>query len=334
MTPGDDQEWLQWRREGITASDIAMAVSGRYGGAIRVVADKLGEHQRGEYTAQMERGHRWEDRIASGVELLTGLHVVGEQTWAQHGQRPEFRATLDGMAAPIQGPTIDDVTHLLEIKTRGINVKPAWDYWKPQTQWQMLVTGIDAAILAELVINDDEEFGDGIVFPDLRLHLVEADPVYQAELIDLADKLLAHVAAGTYPEPQHAGELDEVKALTLTVDPKADVVDLTDLADVVEEYHRLKAAAKAIEEPLKLAEAKIRTAIGDATKGTTATHTVGITKPRRVLTSEAEAALLKVRPDLAKTVLDKDRAKAEAKAIYEAAQQPLGARIITVKELT
>ena len=63
-----DQEWHGWRGKGITASDIARAVSGRYGGRFGVVADKLGLGEKQEPNERMARGLAWEDRIAGAVE--------------------------------------------------------------------------------------------------------------------------------------------------------------------------------------------------------------------------------------------------------------------------
>ena len=334
--PDEDQAWLEWRRGGITASDIAAAASGRYGGAYGVVATKLGLLPPKEYTPRMARGHAWEDRIASAAEILTGLHIVGEQTWCQHKDRPEWRATIDGFAAPIEAPTIDDVTHVLEIKTRGIEVRPAWDYWASQIQWQMLVTGVDRAILAELVIDDAQGFDGGIVTPDLRLHLIEADPMAQADLASLADRLAAHVADGTLPDPDDPSHLDIVKSVTATVDEDAETVDLTDLADVVERFDELKAAISTATAEQKLLEARIRAAVGEATTGRTDRYTVSVSRPTKVRTDAGNAAFLAAHPDLAKPVeIDTARARKEAKADFDAIpREAIGARKITTKENT
>ena len=334
--PDEDQAWIEWRRGGITASDIAAAHSGRYGGAYGVIATKLGKLPPQEYTARMARGHAWEDRIATAVEVLTGLHVVGEQTWCEHQHRNEWRATVDGFAAPIPEPTIDQVTHLLEIKTRGIEVRPAWDYWGPQVQWQMLVAGIGAAILAELVIDDGQGFDGGIVTPDLRLHLIEADPMMQRDLVDLAERLAGHLADGTLPDPDDGSQLDAVKATTLVVDESADTVDLSDLADEVARYDELRTALADAEAEKKLLEARIRAAIGEATKGTTDRHTVSVSRPTKVRTDAGNAAFLAAHPDLAKPVeIDTARARKEAKADFDAIpRDAIGARRLNIKEHT
>lgn len=323
-----ETEWHAWRAAGITASDIARAASGRYGGACGVVADKLGIGEPVEENERMARGHLLEDRIATATEALLGLHIVGEQAWCQHQHNALWRATLDGMAAPVPTPTLDDVTHVVETKTRAPEVRPAWDYWNPQVQWQMLVTGIPAAVLAECVVED----GDEPRVVALKLHLVEADELTQSGLADLAEELWAHIQAGTLPEPTAPGELDVVKNVLSTVDADAETVDLSEMADDVARLAEIKAAMKTGKEQAELIEARIRHAVGHATHGTTPTHKVTIARPRMVLTDDGAEALIKGRPDLAKTVLDVDKAKAEAKGLYEAARKPIGARVLTIKE--
>lgn len=323
--------WLAWRKGGITASDIAMAVSGRYGGAYAVVARKLDLLPAQEQTDAMRRGLEFEERIQTAAEVLWGLRIVGEQTLIQHQYRPEFRATLDGMAVPhgIEEPTIDDVTHGVEVKTRGENVPAAWDYWKPQTQWQMLCSGLPRTLLAEAVCGSDDEGEDTIVA--LKLHVEEADADYQALLVEIADDLLRRIAEHDLPEPD-AGALELVKQVTADVADTTEVVDLSELADDVARLGDVKQAMKLAKVEVDTIEARIRSAIGSNTDGETDTHIVKVSRPRQVLTDAGAAKLLAERPDLAKPAVDTDRAKAEAKALYESLREPVGARALTIKE--
>lgn len=321
----EDADWLEWRRQGITASDIARAASGRYGGAYAVVAEKQGKIEPQPFNARMARGQRLEVPVTTAAETLLGLHIVGEQLQMQHREKPHWRATLDGLAASIAEPTLDDCTHVVEVKTRALEVKAAWDYWTPQMQWQMLVSGIPAAMLVEAVVVDEDRICA------LRLHEVQSDPLAQVVLIDIADDLWQHLQAGTLPDPD-ARALDAVKAATLTVDPDAEVVDLSHLADDLARYATLRAAVKASEDERDELEARIRDAVGSATKGAADGYEVTVARPRRVLTADGEARILADRPDLGRLTLDKARARREAKDAYDAATEPVGARVLTVKE--
>ena len=330
-----DADWHAWRRGAdlvdgcaITASNIARAASGMYGGAYGVVAEHLGLIEREGTNEAMERGHRLEPTVTTAAEVLTGLHIVGEQTWCQHPEHPEWRATVDGFASPSPAPTIDDCTHVVEVKTRNAVRHPPWDYWNAQVQWQMLVTGIPDALLAEAVYDDAEERVRA-----LRLHLIPADELAQIDLMDLAEFLLGHMRAGTTPDPD-AGALDLVKAATHVADPDAAVVDLTDHAADVARLAELRQSIKADEAAAKEIEARIRNLVGEATRGVCDGWELTISKPRRTLTPDGERALLEAHPGLGKTVLDRDLAKAQAKAEYEAALSPVGARSLTIKEKT
>ena len=62
----DEDRWLDWRKGGITATDVADAAQGTYGGAYGVVARKLGLITVEQNNA-MRRGHIWQPRIADAV---------------------------------------------------------------------------------------------------------------------------------------------------------------------------------------------------------------------------------------------------------------------------
>lgn len=336
MSAVDEAQWHAWRAGAdlpdgcaVTASAIARAASGRYGGAYSVVAEHLGLVGRTGSNERIARGHALEVRVTTAAEQLTGLHIVGEQTMAQHPQRPELRATLDGMAAPVAAPTIDDVSHIVEVKTRGADVRPAFDYWNPQIQFQMLVTGIPKALLAEAIVRDTDE---GPVVIGLRLHEIEADELTQLSLLDLADELLAHMRAGTLPTPD-AGALDVVKSVMHETVADADTVDLSPVADEVRRLGEIRSAERAAKKEADGIEARLRDAIGHATHGVCPGFKVTVSRPRMVVTPDAEAELLAAHPELAKTVLDRDLAKKTARSLYEEARQPVGARTLTVKEV-
>ncbi len=327
MSATDETAWLEWRRAGITATEVADAANGTYGGAYAVVGRKLGIVPAPDVNDAMTRGHRWQPRIADAVHHLTGLYVVGEETWCEHSIHPAWRATVDGFLAPTPEATLDDVVGVIEVKTRGLYVHPPRARWEDQVQWQMLVTGTTYAVIAEAAIDDTDD-----TLHSLHLTRLTADPLRQAILQDVAEDMLAHIAAGTMPDPDTPSALPVVKSATGNADPDADEVDLTDLADDVRRFGDIKAAVKAVTDERDTIEARLRARIGDATRGTCDGFTVSVSKPALVLTGDAEAELLEARPDLGRTVLDRDKAKAEAPELYEASRRAAGARRITIKQ--
>jgi len=324
----DEQDaWLQWRREGITATEVADAWCGTYGGAYTVVARKLDKLPAVEQTTAMDRGHRWQETIADAVHALTGLYVVGEETWCEHVDQRRYRATVDGFLAPVPDCGIEDVTAVLEIKTTGVAVRHNLDRTIAQVQWQMLVTGIDRGVIAIATIDDTDDTCTG-----MRIVRIEADTMVQTQLVDTADGLLAHIDAGTLPAPDTADALETVKVVHAEVDPDPEVVDLAPIVDIVVELHDVKAQIRSLTARANLMEATVRENVGDQTVGKTDGWRVNISRPTLTLTAEAEAQILEQRPDLGKVVLDRDKAKAEAPDLYESHRQPVGARRLTIKQ--
>lgn len=320
----DDPEWLAWRRAGITATDVADAYAGTYGGIYSVVARKLGLEVV-EHNAEMQRGHDWQPVIADAVHTLTGMYVVGEETWCAHADDDRWRATVDGFLAEAAEVSADDVAAVLEVKTRGVGTRPNRDRWHTQTQWQLHVTGLSRALLAEATIDDDAN-----ECRNVRLEWVEADPDVQAQLVDLAEVIYAHVQSGTLPEPDSPSALDSVKAVHAAADVDADAVDLSDLAEDIARFDEIKAAVKAVSDERDLLEARIRDAIGEATKGHLDGWRISLSQPARKLTRDAEAELLDTHPEYATAVLDRTRVKAEDPELYEAFTRPVGPRRLTI----
>lgn len=320
----DDPAWLQWRAEGVTATDVADARAGTYGGSYSVVARKLGLEVV-EQNAEMQRGHDWQPVIADAVHTLTGWYVVGEEAWCAHIDDDRWRATVDGFLAEQAEVSIDDVQAVLEIKTTGVGVRPNRDRWHSQMQWQMWVTGCSRALLAEARIDDE-------VNECRRVHLewVDADSDEQAQLVDLAETIYAHVQAGTLPDPDTPSALPSVKQVYGSADTDADAVDLTELAEDVARFDEIKAALKAVSDEKDLLEARIRNTLGEATKGQLDGFRVSLSQPARKLTAAAEAELLAAHPEYAMPALDRKRVKTEDPDLYEAFTRPVGARRLTV----
>lgn len=322
----NDDAWLQWRTEGITATDVADAANGTYGGAYRVLARKQGRIQT-ETSVAMERGHRWQPKIADAVAALTEVFVVGEETWCEHSVDTRWRATVDGFIAPVPEATLADVTGVIEIKTYGTNVKPHLARWDDQMQWQMLVTGLDRALLAAAKIDDDTDTVMSMWFRE-----VEADAMRQMFLMSIAEGLWRHVEEGTLPEPESPAALEVVKEVYSDADTGADTVDLSALEADLERFAAIKAALKEVKDEHDLLEARIRDAIGSATRGHTDRFTVSVSAPRMVLTEAGEAELLAAHPEFGVVKLDRAAVKKADKELYDSFTAPVGARILTIRE--
>lgn len=329
LAQSDERAWLDWRRHGITATDVADAANGSYGGAYGVVARKLGLVTVEQNNA-MQRGHLWQPRIADAVNALTGLHVVGEEMWCVHRDDDIVRATVDGFLAEWADATPDDLLGVLEVKTTGIGVRPNYDRWLDQVQWQLLAAGLDQALIAHAVIEDAPDPEDSTPV-SLKLTEVSADPVRQHHLRNIAGRLWDHVTAGTLPDPDDTS-LELVKEVWSDADPEADDVDLSELDNDIERLLQIKAAQKLVKAEHDEIEARIRHAVGEALAGESGRYRVSVSNPTKVLTADAEAELVAAHPEYRVTSLDRSQFKKDHKDIYEASTRPVGARRLTIKE--
>lgn len=358
------------RRGTIGGSDIAKAATGRYGGAVAVVAEKLGIDPAGGRIRPdlADRGHRWEHSIADGVHAHTGLYVGAEQVWARHPRNERYTVTPDGLLFDNPAPAIDQAVAGLEGKTRGAYAPWPWDYYSTQSQWGMYVTGLGRWLIAVATIDTEYDPATGHLAPemitDVRYRWQYADEARQAALVELADRLLEHVDRGTLPDPDSPGALPYVKAANAeagegcpncgtagTVDDEPCVlcggdgrldvdVDIDDLADLIGRHEALKAAAKAAADELEISEARIRARMGKATEAhtTDGRWRVRCGAPVRRFTDTSAADFVDLygddHPDLLRTELDRTAAKAAMPDEYDALRIATTDRRLTIKDLT
>lgn len=322
-----EDEWLAWRLAGVTASDIAAAVTGSYGGLYGVVAKKRGLYIDDRNIAQKDRGHRWEPAVTAAVEALTGLWVCGEQIGIEHDRDPRWKATPDGLLSTEQyEPTGATLEALLEVKSTGVGQPAKWDYYQAQVEWSLMVSGLPRALIALATIDDSDD-----TIRDLRFRWVDADHWTAEAYVEIAETIWQHVEDGTLPDPDGAEALDIVKAVTSRADAAVDAVDLTDLEDTISVRDEWKAEKARLEKAIDHADAIIRARLGPATKGRTAGGwKVSLSEPAKILTDGGKAWLLEQRPDCGVLELDRRRLEADDPDLVEKAKERAGARTLRV----
>ena len=322
----DVDSWLEWRRNGVGASDVAAAAIGLYGGIYGAVASKHG-HTSTWNQDRKDVGHAWEDRIADAVHTLTGYWVVGEQQLCEHPDQPHRRATVDGfLAATPEIFDMADVHSLLELKVRHPNAgqdNPR-AYRLAQVQYQMHVTGMTRALVAVATVDS----ADTLV--SLELEWVDADSERQLFLADLADRIWRHVQDGTYPNPDTPESLEYVKARFADTDDDDEPVDLEDIVDLIARHKELKTAVKAADDETRIVEARIREALGQRRRGVAPGWGVTLSAPTRVLTDTAADAFLQVHPECGRTVIDRKKAETVDKPLLDELKEPVGARVLRI----
>jgi predicted phage-related endonuclease len=183
-------------------------------------------------------------------------------------------------------------------------------------------------MVAHAVIDDTD---DSIV--SLRFTEVHADRMHQELLEELATEMLAHVRAGSLPDPDDGSALEVVKSVWADVDDTVDTANLDDLSDELQRLADLSAAIKHAQAEKDAIEAVVRHRIGAGTTGTAPHFKVTVSRPAMVLPAAVERQLAEDHPEYTKRVLDRDLIKKDAPELYEASRQATGARRLTVKHL-
>jgi predicted phage-related endonuclease len=174
--------WLEARRLGVTATQVARAASGP-GGFEQAVQD-----YRTEFVEQdnpyMAFGRVWEAPISMFVKEHTG--VMPNEWLISSAVSDHYLATPDGLS----------LNHevISEIKTTGKD----WDplklpiQYRRQVQWQLHVTGAKMCVFAWMLRGERA----GLFVPEWfepRIHEIERDEEMIASLVKVADDLWEEV---------------------------------------------------------------------------------------------------------------------------------------------
>lgn len=268
----DEDDWLEQRRAGIGASDIAKILGvSPYGSAFTVWASKVrGVDQ--VQTADMSRGKRREDVILEDFTLETGLFVGGRQLFIAHPQFPWARATLDGVAfeaPPADHPSvygIEDLEHALGVvEAKHDGSFSRWseipDHHQLQVQWQLFVSGFDNGWLAVWHSGRFEKYE------------IERDRGLQNMMLDRASDFRAkHLTGGVGepipPDPDGSDATTRAIADLWDADDETIIELSSDMAADVEALRGLQIRASDIEKQIKELKNRIRVSMQEATVGT------------------------------------------------------------------
>lgn len=187
-------EWLLWRRDGIGGSDAATVIGvapfedATVGNLMR---EKVEGWER-ERNFAMRRGTRLEPAARAAYQKFARCQAP--PACVEHEQAPWMRVSLDGLCSNHAVIEAERVYWVLELKapnweahsTALAGVVP--DYYVPQCQWQLLVTGLDRLDYASY--SEHTRFS-----PADRLAVVpvEPDAEMQARLLEECGRFWAQV---------------------------------------------------------------------------------------------------------------------------------------------
>ena len=142
-------KWLEWRKQGITATEAASIMyPSKWGSPLSIYTDKLGLTQKSQDDSDgfMEWGHRIEDLLVSKfMEQHKDFTVC---TQGRLYQRDWAKCSLDAQCFDDNGVPV-----IIECKTGQHEEKwdPIPERYYAQVQWQMYVTGIRKAYFSVLI---------------------------------------------------------------------------------------------------------------------------------------------------------------------------------------
>lgn len=266
-TATDRQSWLEWRRGGVGASDIAGILGlSPWSSPFSVWASKLNllPDEELDDDDPREFGRRAEVMIGPWFHDKTGLYVIGEQLWASNPAEPWMLATPDGVVAEGPHAGIGDALGGLEIK--ATNDRP-WatipEHYQAQGQWQMAVTGWGRVWFAVLH------------YRRLRIYELARD---QADIDYMTERARAfwhdHVLAGEPPEVDGSEATARALAAIYPTATKGKTADIDTVAGALEMLAEAKADAKDAETREGAAKGVLAWALKDAEIGLVAGNEV------------------------------------------------------------
>lgn len=261
-----DHDWHSWRGKGIGGSDIgALLGLSRFSSPTRLWAEKTGRLAPTEETQRLRIGKRMEPVLAAEFHDMTGLHVVGEQTWCSHPINEFQRCTVDGFVAENPDATFpDQYLGTVQFKTDGRHGWPDGipDYIRAQCVWEMGVTGMQHCWLV-------------VMFAGFKVEMFEIPWDMDAQSDWDFMSLKATEFWNEYVIPDVHPPMDELEATTLALgemfpramsdEPVDAMVASEQAVALVAEIHAIKARIKTDEEREAVLSNELRLLLGECT---------------------------------------------------------------------
>jgi len=267
----DETAWLEWRRQGIGASDIAAIIGeSPWTSPFALWANKTGQTPDNTNPSEMMIfGKRFEQIAAPWFHDETGLHVAGEQTWVTHPNHPWAKATVDGFVYPDNPDDFDTDTPPLgtfEAKVDFRHGPDVWDaeipiHYQCQAQWQMWVTQTARCWFAVL-----HSFGQ------FRVYQLDRNDDDIRLLVDAAETFwVDHVLTGT-PPPVDGSDATSDAIATIWPTHQPAVIHEADssLVELLRQRTLFKSRIAADKDVLAEIDNQIAVAVGDAEQITVA----------------------------------------------------------------
>jgi predicted phage-related endonuclease len=175
----DEQAWLEARRTGVTATEVAQAATPA---GFRDALEQRRNPQPIEVNAYMEFGLLWEDWV---IDKIAREYDIKPNDYLIAGEYSKHLATPDGLST--------DHRVIAEVKTTGKDWGVAEKLpirYARQIQWQLHVTGAEFCVIAWLLrdVTDTGVFVPAWFKP--KVGVIERDREMISKLVEVAGRLL------------------------------------------------------------------------------------------------------------------------------------------------
>ena len=250
------QDWLAVRRSGIGGSDVAAAIGlSAWKSPIEVWEEKaIGKMQLKNDNESMRWGRLLEPLIREEFSRRSGLAVQSLRSMLQHPVHKFMLANLDGLVLdPVRGPGV------LEIKTASTYAKADWeggkvpDHYMLQLQHYLAVSGLEFAVIVVLLGGNQ-----------LQWQIVESDLELIENTITLEANFWRHVTEKVPPPVDGSSACSELLARRYpAATNKAPLILPYEADRWIHEYLQAKTDSDAAEERKRLAENRLKEAMGE-----------------------------------------------------------------------
>lgn len=257
------QEWLQWRRSFVTASQVpALFGCHPYMTALRLYMEKSGVEFPNEETPVMRRGRLLESAVGQAVrdERPDWLIIKGEtfycDTVSRIGATPDFLVENgDGSTAVLQCKTCAP-----SVWNRDWNdgkEVPFWIVLQALTEAMMVDTNF--AVIACMRVDPNDLA--------CSIHELQRHAGSEAKIINAVRQFWDDVEHGREPAPDYGKDAELIKLLVPRERNKDATIDLSgnnELPALLEERESLRLRQKQDDERAKAIETQIKFTMGDA----------------------------------------------------------------------
>lgn len=270
------------RSKRMGSADLAdlLGLEDAFGSPFSMAYRKINDIEKSEETAPMRWGRWLEPLILAEYQLREDAgQIVKTQAYHEYKPWPIASATLDAIEIdPESGEPVD-----VEAKTtREFRWTELPLPYQAQMQWQMGVSGLNRAKAVVLYKPRTE----------IDVFVVDFDEALFLKMVEMAREFWErHIEPGILPDPDgHPATTRVLKSFEAT----EGVIDIDNLAPVVEELGGVKAAIKDLEKHEEALENRIKAYLGNHTVGTIGGETAATwkdVKSRRIDTKSLASEL-------------------------------------------